>query len=673
MIKQPSVLIISDFPETRENFRRYLLESKFTFRILVEKSVSASLLLCQQQIDLILFDFSLPDYNALEFLAKLRASVNENCPAVIILGENDVALAVKLIKSGAKDYLVKQQLTKEILLQAVIDAVIKKDIELLQTNQTNQTSCANELAELNQVEQALRESEEKLSFILNNVNVSISRFCVFANREWQYDYYSSGCETIFGYTSQELVADKNLWLSRVLPQDLEQVITPMFEDIFAERKIDYQYRFYHKDGSLRWIRATLTSRRDDIRDVWYVTSVDNDITEQKRAELALQESEALFRGIFESGLIGILLWNLEGQITDANNVFTQMTGYSREELQSGKIYYSDITPKEYHQLDIDKLQLLLKGESYIPYEKEYICKDGTCLPIMIGCAFLPGFTDRGVAFVLDISDQKRLQQEKQRLLATAEAARNQAEIANTTKDEFLAIVSHELRSPLNSILGWAKLMQTRKLDENAKLRALQTIERNAKAQAQLIEDLLDISRMIQGLLRLNMAPVNLINIIEAAIDVVSPLAQIKQINIELNVDNSVGYVSGDFNRLQQIVVNLLTNAVKFTPARGKVEVSLSVNNSSHAQFTVTDTGKGISPDFLPHVFERFRRADSTTTRSKDGLGLGLAIVYNLVELHNGKVTAASPGVGMGATFTVTLPILDNLAPQLPQDSENPEV
>lgn len=552
MIEQATVLIVSDFPEITDNLRRYLLESEFRFRVLL-KSSSASLLLCnQQQIDLILLDYSLPNCNGLDYLARLRASYGDNCPSVIILGDNDVAVAVKAIKNGAEDYLVKQQLTKEGLIEAVRSAVIRIDIE---QNQTLQAVCVNELAELNLVEQALRESEEKLSFILNNVNVSISRFCVFANHDWRYDYYSSGCETVFGYTSTELVADKNLWQSRVFPEDLENVIMPKFGDILAELTIDYEYRFYHKDGSLRWIKAALTSQRDEIQHVWYVTSVDSDITKQKEVEAALHERR----------------------------------------------------------------------------------------------------------------------QEKEILLEIAETARIEAEVANHTKDEFLAIVSHELRSPLNSILGWAKLMQTRKLDEAAKLRALQTIERNAKAQAQLIEDLLDISRMIRGNLRLNLVPVTLINIIEAAIDVVTPLAQAKQINLVSKFDTAVGYVSGDSNRLQQIFINLLTNALKFTPTRGKVEVSLSVNNLSQAEFTVTDTGKGISPEFLPHVFERFRRADSTTTRSKDGLGLGLAIVYNLVELHGGKVTAASPGVGMGATFTVTLPILTQEAPQLPQTLESPEV
>jgi PleD family two-component response regulator len=197
MIEQATVLIVSDFPEITDNLRRYLLESEFTFSVLL-KSSSASLILCnQQQIDLILLDSSLPNSNGLDYLAKLRALYGDECPSVIILGENDVAVAVKALKNGAEDYLVKQQLTKEGLIEAVRNAVTKKDIK---QNQTNQAVYINELAELNQVEQALRESEKKLSFILNNVNLSISRFCVYANHDWRYDYYSSGCKTVFGYT-----------------------------------------------------------------------------------------------------------------------------------------------------------------------------------------------------------------------------------------------------------------------------------------------------------------------------------------------------------------------------------------------------------------------------------------------------------------------------------------
>lgn len=243
-----------------------------------------------------------------------------------------------------------------------------------------------------------------------------------------------------------------------------------------------------------------------------------------------------------------------------------------------------------------------------------------------------------------------------------------AQEANRIKDEFLAIVSHELRTPLNSILGWATLLRTRKFDETTTARALETIERNARSQSQLIEDLLDVSRMLRGKLILNFHPVELVSVIEAATEAVRPNAQNNNIELELILPDSGCLVYGDFNRLQQILWNLLSNAIKFTPSGGRIKVNLSKVRSEekeeltipkYARIQVIDTGKGINSEFLPYVFDRFRQADSTTTRSHGGLGLGLAIVRHLVDLHNGNAYAASEGEGKGSTFTVDLPLLNS--------------
>ncbi|MBD0301513.1 MAG: PAS domain-containing protein, partial [Tolypothrix sp. T3-bin4] len=244
----------------------------------------------------------------------------------------------------------------------------------------------------------------------------------------------------------------------------------------------------------------------------------------------------------------------------------------------------------------------------------------------------------------------------------------QAQEANRIKDEFLAIVSHELRTPLNSMLGWVQIIRNRKLDEAITFKALATIERNAQLQRKLIEDILDISRIVQGKIRLNLCKVDLVHVINAAIEAVHPTSEIKDIQVEPNLDSSVGEVMGDAERLQQVVWNLLSNAVKFTPSGGRVEVRLKKVNSN-AQITVSDTGKGISGDFLPFIFERFRQADSTTTRAEGGLGLGLSIVRYLVEMHSGTVYAASEGEGQGAAFTVLLPTIELPQEQLIKESE----
>ncbi|TVQ07640.1 MAG: response regulator [Leptolyngbya sp. DLM2.Bin27] len=279
---------------------------------------------------------------------------------------------------------------------------------------------------------------------------------------------------------------------------------------------------------------------------------------------------------------------------------------------------------------------------------------------------------RKVAIVFkDISDRKQAEAEREQLLAREQAAREAAEVANRIKDEFLAVVSHELRSPLNPILGWSKLLRSRQLDAEKTDRALEVIERNAQMQAQLINDLLDVSRILRGKLSLDAKPIDLVTTIQAAMETVRLAAEAKLIQIHTQFEPDVGQVAGDAGRLQQVIWNLLTNAVKFTSEGGRVEVRLERvdggereerfttfhSSSSYAQITVTDTGKGIPLDFLPYVFEQFRQENSATTRRFGGLGLGLAIVRHLVELHGGTIQVDSPGEGQGATFTVKLPLM----------------
>ena len=259
--------------------------------------------------------------------------------------------------------------------------------------------------------------------------------------------------------------------------------------------------------------------------------------------------------------------------------------------------------------------------------------------------------------IVDLAMAEELAQRAAFAIENAQLYR-QAQEANRIKDEFLAIVSHELRTPLNSMLGWVQIIRNRKLDEASTFKALATIERNAQLQRRLIEDILDVSRIIQGKIRLNLRKVNLVLVINAAIEAIYPTSEIKDIRVESYLDSSVGEVIGDSERLQQVVWNLLSNAVKFTPSGGLIEVHLKQVNSN-AQISVSDTGKGISTDFLPFIFERFRQADSTTTRAEGGLGLGLSIVRYIVEMHSGTVHTASEGEGRGATFTVLLPTIES--------------
>ncbi|HEV2844698.1 MAG TPA: ATP-binding protein, partial [Thermoanaerobaculia bacterium] len=274
---------------------------------------------------------------------------------------------------------------------------------------------------------------------------------------------------------------------------------------------------------------------------------------------------------------------------------------------------------------------------------------------------------------LDVTDQKEAERAREQLLAAERAARAEAERAGQIKDEFLATLSHELRTPLNAILGWSHILGRGKADAGTVAKGLAAIERNASSQAKLIEDLLDMSRIITGQIRLDTQNVELHEVIAAAVETVRPAAEAKEIHIQPALDPKAAPVRGDPNRLQQVVWNLLSNAVKFTPRGGKIRVALERVNS-HAEVTVTDTGQGIEPEFLPFVFDRFRQADGSTTRQHGGLGLGLAIVRQLVELHGGRVRVKSPGKDQGATFIVELPLaavpLEEPQPLHPVESLN---
>jgi signal transduction histidine kinase len=254
----------------------------------------------------------------------------------------------------------------------------------------------------------------------------------------------------------------------------------------------------------------------------------------------------------------------------------------------------------------------------------------------------------------DISDRVRGERERAELLAQAQAAREEAEAVNRSKDQFLAVLSHELRTPLNAIFGWARMLREGVLDDSIRTRGAEAILRNAKAQLQLVEDLLDVSRIITGNMRLEVRQVDVKAVVEAAVETVRPAATAKELELQSVLDPDPGPVMGASDRLQQVVWNILMNSVKFTPRGGRIQVCLR-RAGSHVEIVVSDTGEGIAPELLPHIFERFRQGDSSSTRSHGGLGIGLALVRHLVDLHGGSVSAQSAGPGKGTTVTVVLP------------------
>ncbi len=354
---------------------------------------------------------------------------------------------------------------------------------------------------------------------------------------------------------------------------------------------------------------------------------------------------------------------LDGTITSWNLAAERMFGYSAAEAvgQSIKI----IVPRELWDEEDEVLARLRRGEVIDHFETVRQRKDGSRFEISLTVSPIKDESGRIVGaskIARDISERRRAEEERSRLLAEAQAA-------NRAKTDFLAVLSHELRTPLNPILGWAEVLRLRRDEPELADRGLEAIARNVKAQVKLIDDLLDVSKIEAGKLRLEVRTVELAPIVEAALDAISPAAEAKQIQVQSVLDPS-GQVLGDSDRLQQVIWNLLANAVKFTPKRGRVQVSLSRINS-HVEVAVSDTGQGIAADYLPHVFDRFSQADTSIRRHFGGLGLGLTISRELVELHGGTIEARSEGEGKGATFVIKLPRSLVAAPRPGEAREHP--
>lgn len=440
-----------------------------------------------------------------------------------------------------------------------------------------------------------------------------------------------------------------------VPDHLRCYWEEQLREVFATgQPRSYKFDFPAPDGTRHYLARVVPEFAPD-GTVETVLGITSDITEFKRVEQSLRESEIRFRRVMESNMLGMGFWTIAGEITEANDALLTLLGYTQEQFLAENPRWTALTPPEYAEIDEQALEQIRRTGICAPFEKEYLRRDGSRVPVLCGAAAFHEMAESGVFFLLDLSDRKQIEKERDRLLQLERAARAEAEAASRVKDEFLMVLSHELRTPLNPILGWTKLLKTRQFAPGMVNHALDTIERNAQQQAQLVEDLIDVSRILQGKLMLNCCPVNLVEVIEGALSSVQLSAQAKAITLETHLDTTVPLILGNQERLQQVVWNLLSNAVKFTPNDGRVDVYLTSVDKS-AQIQVVDTGKGIDASFLPYVFDYFRQADGSTTRFFGGLGLGLAISRHLVELHGGTIEAASDGTGKGAIFTVRLPI-----------------
>lgn len=409
----------------------------------------------------------------------------------------------------------------------------------------------------------------------------------------------------------------------------------------------------------RYFEAHLFPETSPSGEVASILGITTDRTGRKLVEDALRESEERYHALISNvKSYALFATDLQGIATTWNEGVERLLGYTREEfvgLPTEKLFSAEDVAKGVYRHELQ----VAAEEGSSGNDLWMLQKDGT--PFFAACS-LSRATDAnghvtGFSVVLrDRTAWKLAQQERDALLERERAVRQEAEQASRLKDEFLATLSHELRSPLNAIVGWVHIAR-RHAGDNAELtRSLDTIERNVRAQTQIVNDLLDMSRIMTGQVRLDMQTIDLRDAVSNAVEAVRPAADAKRVRIEKALDASIGWTKVDPARLQQILWNLLANAVKFTPPGGRVRVALERVNS-HAEIVLQDSGVGIAPAFLPFVFERFRQEDSSTTRRHGGLGLGLSIVKSLAELHGGSVRASSPGEGQGSTFTVTLPIV----------------
>ncbi len=382
-----------------------------------------------------------------------------------------------------------------------------------------------------------------------------------------------------------------------------------------------------------------------------------DFTERKEAQEALRQESSLLHALMDNIPDAIYFKDAEGRFVRVNR-HAPYRGNKNPEEVVGRTDFDFFAEAHARAAYEDEQRIVRTGQPLVDKEEKEVYPDGsttwlstTKVPVFDGEGRVTGI----VGISRDITERKRAL-EAGIELAREQAARAEAERANRLKDEFLATLSHELRTPLTAILGWARMLSDGFVREEMRADALGIIYRNARSQAQLIDDLLDVSRIITGKLRIEVRPVDLAPVVEAAVAVVRPAASAKRVQLQTVFEPGTGLIAGDPERLQQVVWNLLSNAVKFTPNGGRVQVKLGRVNS-RVEVAVSDTGAGIAPEFLPHVFDRFRQADMGTTRRHGGLGLGLAIVRHLVELHGGTVRAESAGEGLGTTFRVSLPVM----------------
>jgi len=514
-----------------------------------------------------------------------------------------------------------------------------------------------DLTEISRVEAELKKNQQRLQIAQQAGKIGTF--------EWNVQTNELACtpefEALYGLPPGGIDSYES-WAQMVHPDDRAVIQKQVKAARASGEELNIEFRICRPDKSVGWIACRAKMFPDDGGLPWRMIGVNVDITDRKEAEAARSQINQTLEALIQACPLSITVFSADdGTVKMWNPAAERIFGWSESEAVGQFVPSVPASKREEFMANLEGIR---EGNPIAGMETQRQRKDGTSIDLAVWAT--PVRDSNGnincMSIVADISDRKQVEAQRAQLLDREQAARAQAEAINRLKDEFLATLSHELRTPINVILGWAQRLRTRPYTQEDLAGGLEAIERQSRVQMQLVEDLLDVSRIIQNKLDLKHGWFYMERTIEEAQNSVRFAAEAKSVTVSSEFDPAVGLMWGDAKRLQQVVWNLLTNAVKFTPSGGTVEVRLSavgVTDSSspnYVQITVSDTGKGISKEFLPYVFDRFRQADGSITRADSGLGLGLAIVRHLVELHGGTVTAESPGKDQGATFTVKLPL-----------------
>ena len=509
--------------------------------------------------------------------------------------------------------------------------------------------------------ESLRQSEERFRLLVD----SVRDYAIFMLDPQGYVLtWNAGAERIKGYRAAEIVG---CHFSRFYPPEALARGLPDHELEMAQRVGSFEDEGWRlrKDGSLFWANVVVTAMRDGTGQLIGYSKVTRDLTQRRHHEEELRQSEERFRLLVEGvGEYAIFMLDVNGKIATWNVGAQRIKGYAADEIVGR--HFSVFYPQDVRESGWPEHELQQAAEQGSFVDTGWrVRKDGTMFWANVTITALRDETGRLLGYAKltrDLTESRRVEaielasDEREQILDAERSARMAAQRAARVKDEFLATLSHELRTPLSAILGWTQIvLKGKALDPADQRRAMEVIDRNARAQVKLIDDLLDLSRIMTGKIWLDLQQISMPDVVQAAIDSARPIAQAKDIRLRSLLDPSRTTVSGDGSRLQQVAWNLLTNAIKFTPKGGQVQVLVQRVNS-HIELSVTDTGIGIPASFIPLVFDRFSQQDSSTTRAHGGLGLGLAICKQLVELHGGSIRVTSPGEGQGATFFVELPV-----------------